>query len=218
MVIIPEIKVNEILRTILKIVEVDFHESLDEKDSILYKIFGDNRVEKFGFFSQAKDIFLRDESHPRKIETRLLFDAQRASLPTIHTTMPSESPGADGIGIDEGYNENIVDKDSKQLTKVYNRSFETRYHLMITSDNSLEVILIYHLMKNMLISIFDHIEFEGIRNMKLSGMDLQINSDMVPSNIFVRGVEISFFYESQVPSFQRETLLKKIQLNYQVSQ
>lgn len=218
MVIIPEIKVNEILKTILKVVEIDFHEHLDEKDSILYKIFGDNRVEKFGFFSQAKDIFLRDESHPRKIETRLLFDAQRASLPTIHTTMPSESPGADGIGLDEGYSQNDIDKNSNHLTKIYSRAFETKYNLMITSDNSLEVILIYHLLKSMFISIFDHIEFSGIRNMKFSGADLQVNSDLVPLNIFVRGLEISFFYEIQVPNFQRETLIKKIQNSYQFSQ
>lgn len=215
MILIPEIKVNEILRTILKIVQIDFQESLDEKESILYKIFGDNRIEKFTFFDQAKDIFLRDNSHPRKIETRLLFDAQRASLPTIHTTMPSESPGPDGIGVDEGYEKQIVNNKTKYVQKTYTRSFETKYHLMITSDNSLEVILIYHFLKNMLISVFDHIEFSGIRNLKISGMDLQINSDMVPTHIFVRGVEISFFYESDSPNFQKEFLLEKFKLNYQ---
>lgn len=218
MLLIPEVKINEVLRTILKVVEVDYRDHLDEKHSILYKIFGDSRVEKFGFFDQAKEIFLRDNSHPRKIETRMLFDAARAGLPTVHTTMPMESPGGDGIGVDQGYNADDLDEKNKEVTPVYNRAFETRYHLMITSDNSLEVILMYHLLKNMLISVFNHMEFNGIRNMKISGMDLQINSDMVPPNVFVRGIELSFFYETQVPAFQREALIKKIEYNWQLIQ
>jgi len=169
MIIIPEIKIAELIETCLKVIEVDFESHLVENDSLLYKIFGsENQRGKYNFYIQAKEIFLRKNNNPRKIEVRMLFDAQRATLPTIHITMPQESNGADGIGADEGYQENIVNTDKKTFTKTYTRMFDVQYNCIITSDNTYEVLCIYHLLKSLMISIFDHIELSGIRNPKLS--------------------------------------------------
>jgi len=206
MIIIPEILVAEVVETVLKVIEVDFSKHVEEKDTLLYYILGSNEYKKYNFFEQAKDIFLREYDHPRKIAVRMLFDAQRASLPTIHITMPQESNDSDGIGVDEGYSENTFNTDGTTFHKTYTRAFGVQYNIIITSDNSLEVLLIYHLLKAMLISIFDHMELSGIRNPKLSGQDLQMNSDIVPVNVFVRGVGINFMYEEDIPAIQEENL------------
>lgn len=213
-IIIPEIKILEIIETSLKVIETNYNETLDKEKTLLYRIFGLNQTGKYNFYEQAKDIFLRDNNHPRKIETRMMFDAQRANLPTIHISMPSESNGEDGIGVDEGYQESIVDNENKTITKTYTRVFDAQYNAIITSDNSLEVLCIYHLLKSTLIGIFDNIEFQGIRNPKLSGQDLQINSDIVPPHIFTRGIGIHCFYEQTVPSLQKEDFIKGFKVLY----
>jgi hypothetical protein len=215
---IPEIIIANLVETVLKVIETDFNDHVEEKDTLLYYILGDNQYKKFYFFEQAKDIFLREYNHPRKIEVRMLFDAQRASLPTIHITMPQENNDSDGIGVDEGYEDNILNTDKTTFHKTYTRAFGVQYNIIITSDNSLEVLLIYHLLKAMLISIFDHMELSGIRNPKLSGQDLQMNSDIVPVNVFVRGVGINFMYEESIPAFQEEQIIKSFTASYTINE
>lgn len=216
-IIIPEIKIIEIIETALKVVEVDFTSKLDEKETLLYQIYGNNQRGKYNFYEQAKDIFLRGNEHPRKIETRMMFDAQRAHLPTIHISMPSESNGSDGIGIDEGYQEYYINNTNKTFNRTYTRMFDAQYNAIITSDNSFEVLCIYHLLKSLLIGIFDTIEFTGIRNPKLSGQDLQINSDIVPPHIFIRGVGLNCSYEQTVPSIQEESFVNTFRLLYNIT-
>jgi hypothetical protein len=216
-IIIPEITLFKILETIIKFIEIDFNNTTDENKTMLFKIFGDNQVGKFNFYEQAKDIFLRDNAHPRQIAVRMMFDAQRANLPTIHISLPSESPGADGIGVDEGYQENDVDTENRTVNKTYTRMFDTQYNCIISSDNSTEVLLIYHLLKSMLIGIFDTMEFSGLRNPKLSGQDLQINSDIVPPHIFTRGVGISCSYEQTVSNVQQEKFIETFKLIHSIS-
>jgi hypothetical protein len=94
--------------------------------------------------------------------------------------------------------------------------FDVAYNIVITSDNSLEVICIYTLLKSTLIGIFDHIELSGIRNPKLSGQDLQLNSDIVPPHIFVRGVGLNFSYELTVPSIKEEKFINCFNLLYKI--
>lgn len=217
MIVIPEIKILEIIEVALKTAELDFRAQTDETKSLLYRIFGTNQVGKFNFFEEAKDLFLRGDDHPRKIETRMMFDAQRASLPTIHISMPSDSPGADGIGVDQGYQEDIVDEsdpDNKYVIPVYTRMFDAQYNAIITSDNTLEVLLTYHLLRSMLIAIFDQIEFAGIRNPKLSGQDLQIQGDLIPPTVFARGIGISCSYETTVPSINKNYFLENFVVTY----
>lgn len=212
MILIPEVKILEIIDIAIKTVEIDYYSTIDTKSTLLYKIFGGNKIGKFDFFEQAKDIFLRSVDHPRKIATRMLFDTSRAGLPTIHVTMPAENASSDGIGIDEGYVDSELDTVHKKVITTYTRGFDTTYNCIITSDNATEVLCIYHLLKSMLISIFDTIEFSGIRNVKLSGQDLQINSELVPINLYSRGIGISCLYEQSVPKVQKDDLIKSVEV------
>lgn len=210
---IPEVEIKKIIDSILLLIEQDYNaNSSNEQKSILYKLFGTNKVERYEFFNEAKNIFLRNNSHPRKIESRLMFDAQRASLPTIHISMPSEQNGENGIGVDEGYVSPTLDLTTNKYEIIYTRAYQTTYNCIITSDNSLEVLTIYHLVKAMLISIIDSIELNGIRNIQLSGQDLQIQTDMIPGHIFSRGIGINCFYEQEIPKYQKENIVNNFRL------
>jgi len=208
MLVIPEIQLLEIIDKLLNAVQADF-KNKTEKQTILSRLFEGRKVQKFDFFKQAQDLFIdRGVDHPRRIKTRIFFDASVAATPTIHITLPSEETGDDGLGVDAGFQPNISEKG--QVTQVFNRRFDTLYHIVITSANTFEVILIYHLLKAMLITTFVQLEFAGLSNPKLSGQDLQIYQELAPPNIFIRGLGLRVSYDAEIPSLFSEDEIKEI--------
>jgi len=214
MIQIPEATLFNLLKEMISFLKRDFEEKTNKSDSLLHNMLFGIKIGEFDYLEQAKDIFLREQDHPRGLDVRIFFDRERASVPTIHITLPSEESGAaDGIGVDEGYNDPIVNETEKIITPVYNRSFNTTYNLIITSDNQMEVLIIYHVFRNLIISMFDTFEISGLRNPKLGGHDLQLNDQLVPAHIFIRAISLSFFYDVAVPRFFAEKLIKSINEN-----
>lgn len=214
-VIIPEVTVFNILESCFDVVRLDYHQHVDERNTLLYSFFGSlpKFRGKLDWFTQAKDLFLRDEKHPRKIETEMFFNSERVRVPTVHITLPSERAAEDGIGFDQGYQPPVYDELNFTYKHTVTRMFEAQYQLLITSDNTLEVQMIYALLRNMLMSIFEHVELEGLRNPKLGGMDLQIDSTLVPEHVYTRALTISTSYEITVPV----ALAQKIAFGFQVT-
>lgn len=205
----PEIELKRVLEGILVTIKENYENNTDKTKTLLYQLYNNQSIGKFNYYTQAVELFTRGDENIRKIGTRLFFDAARASLPTIHLTLPSEQKGpADGLGIDEGYIEKEVDGDN--VTTLLTRTFDTQYRLVITSDNTLEVLLIYHTLRAMLISTLTSLELVGFRNVKLGGMDIQLNSDLVPPGVFLRALTVSSYYEVSVPKLQDDVLINLI--------
>jgi hypothetical protein len=95
-------------------------------------------------------------------------------------------------------------EDSTSLTPSYERRFDTTFQIICTSDNHSEVLIMYHAIRAGLISIFDTISLSGLENAKISGQELKIKSDLVPENIFMRGIGIASSYEVKVPRLWSE--------------
>ena len=209
---IPEIKIYEIVAGCFQAVKEDFHQQTNEKDTILWQYFGDLPVfeGKFDWWNNAKDLFLREYDHPRRIETEMYFNGERAKMPTVHITLPQESSQGNGIGVDTGYQPEVWNDATLEYNFTNTRMFDTQYHAIITSDNTLEVQLIYHFLRAMLITLFKEVDLSGIRNPKLSGQDLQINTELVPEHIFMRGLGINFQYEVTVPQLKNHKLITSI--------
>lgn len=209
---IPEILLFNIIQSCFDAIKDDWNRHLDEKDTLLYAYFGNLPVhgKKWNWFEQAKDLFLREEDHPRKIEVEMFFNSERARAPTVHLTLPSEQSSGDGIGVDIGYQEDRWDDSNLTYQQTSTRMFESQYHILISSDNTLEVQLIYNFLRGMIISIFTQVELAGLRNPKLSGQDLRLESHLVPEHIFVRGLGIRTEYEVSVPEYFSKDMVKNI--------
>ena len=199
LVIIPEIILLNTINNLLKLISENYNNQVDETTSLLYFIFGDLSLQRYGMFTQAKSVFITTKDNPRNLEVNIFFNTNRAHIPTIHIVMNDESPGEDGLGIDEGYNSQVNIDDEKYF-RTYTRRFDTTYSLVITSDNSNEVLLIYHVLRNFLIQSIEHFSLSGLENPKISGSDIDINTELVPKNIFSRAMPISFSYEAQALS------------------
>lgn len=199
-VINPQLVLFNTIRSILKTIRSDWAFYSDKSRTILYKILHDQQAGNFDFYKEGQEIFLKKSDDPRILDVRMFFDIQRASIPTIHINMPGEVSGDNGLGVDAGFNDPEFNEEDGTFTEVNNRRFNATYNIIITSDNSMEVLLIYTVIRTVMIGIFDHVSLSGLENPKLGGFDLQINSDLVPLGIFMRSLKLDCSYE--IPSAQ----------------
>lgn len=198
---IPDIKLHEILKSCLVALRQDYSAAPTPQDSILYYLLQDTKQSdtgKYKWFNEAVEIFItRDENHDKYLDTRLFFDRDRAAIPTIHIMLSGESKGKDGMGFDVGFNPETVVGENVQL--VMNRQFDINANIVITSDNTFETIIIYHVMKSMLISLSTYVQLMGFINPVLGGRDININQDIVPNGVYARSLNFSAGYELGVP-------------------
>ena len=198
MISIPEIILLNAFKKTLKLIRDDYNSTLSFNDttkSILYRLLNGNDVQRYKLFEQAVAVLITKEDSPRHLDINLFFNAKRATIPTLHITLPSESQKDNALGISEGFQEPVFDEIEKTYITAFNRRFTARYNIIITTDNSNEIILLYHFFRSILISLIPHLNLSGLENIKQSGGDIQINSELVPINIFSRSLNIEFDYD-----------------------
>lgn len=200
MIFVPEIVLYKLLNSILSLIKRDYKEAVKKEDSYLYRILSGNFIDKFDYYEQAKELFLREVSHPRVIEIRQFFDISRATLPTIHLSLPGENTEFASIGMDQGFEDNIVTLD-RRIYPTVNNPFATQYNIISTSENPMEVLLIYNVLKASMTSLMDSINLLGFKNVKIGGQDLQINSEIIPQHVYLRALTFSAYYEFTTPKF-----------------
>ena len=197
--IIPETIFLNTLKAILKLVRTDFANQVNESDTILYKIMHDSgALERYDMYVQTKKIIITKVDDPRAFDVNMFFNMNRVSVPTLHITVPSENTGQDGIGLDEGFQDSVFNDEDQTYHKVYTRRFDTTYSFVITSDNSNEVIALYHFVRALDIALINHFNLSGLEKIRISGGDVNINQALVPQNIFIRNIAINFSYEVSV--------------------
>jgi len=224
--LIPEIILYHNIKSILDFVKNDYNGNTDKTKTILYKLC---RVDDYGlelkfynfdYYEQAVKLLVTNQgvTNSRKIEISVGYNLNRKGLPSIHILLPSETSGEIGLGMGEGYaSQDVVP--TKEVggetipgtTRTYYTNVsKSTYSILITSDNSSEVVLLYHLLKNLLFACFPAFELRGIRDPKFGGQDLQFSNELVPPEIFHRNLSIDFFYESVVPSFDVNQLISNV--------
>jgi hypothetical protein len=220
---IPEFILFDILNKALDYLRTDYENQADKNDSFLMKVLEGNYIERYDLQTQAVQVFIdNDPSNQRYLETNLMFNMEREGMPTIHLTLPSEQTqtGGNGIGIDQGYADDlIVDtvynvdgsvQTNGSFTPVFTRRYQSTYNIVITSDNPNEVILIYHTLRALLISLIPSINLAGLENLAFGGQDVQLNSSLAPKNIFIRAITVTLQYETSSPSIFPQPMFHNI--------
>lgn len=179
-------------------------------ESFLYRCFDDDDVtEGVDYRKLAVEIFTREKTDNRKVETRLLFDSDRASLPTIHVREPAKGKGKqDGIGnVDEDFFQNFdgVEAETRR------RSFDSQYELMITSMNRHEVIIIEEVMLASLIGAQDSLMLqEPFYNITFAVKELMANNELIPNPLFIKAISMNVSFDKKYPDISDNTILTKI--------
>jgi len=154
MIVIPEVIIKRMLDSGILFFKNDWVDAIDKSKSYLFMLFSTLSLGDFNFYDQLVDLLTRDETDPRHLEVNYFYNSERQQFPTIHITLPNENPSADnGLGQDEGYRSPIIASLDYDEIPVYNRSFASTYNIVITSENSLEVVGLYHLVRSFLVVI-----------------------------------------------------------------
>jgi hypothetical protein len=211
--LIPEVILRKIIEGFFLHIRTDYAANIaDPTKSLLYRYFSGVTDMKKDYLLDAVDLFTREPDHARFIQTRMFFDASRGVVPTVHITMPSDQVGQNSIGVGENGQEEYVTVDGSDVMVDYERRFDTQYHVVCTSDNHSEVLMMYYLLRGGLISAIDTLSLAGLENVKISGQELKINPDLVPNHIFMRAIGLSFSYEEQVPRWWSTALVTELSI------
>lgn len=211
MVILPEILLKKRIEYLLEYIKTDtLSIAVSESDKFLYRLFNGSVIGNYDYYEQATALFTKTDDDPRKIETRMFFDRTRAHCPTIHITLPSNHPYGDGISTDNNYVAPQFNDIAGTYSTTNTRSFVNKYNLIITSDNTFEVLLMFYCLQSLMIADMQNLELNGFRNIKFSAQDLIINDAMMPTNIFMRSLIMDFFFEINIPSLNINTTINDI--------
>jgi len=214
--LIPEVILNYTVKTAIEIINLDWESNTDKTKTILYDLLGkdDNgfklQLNKFNYFEQGQSIFLKSKGESRRLQVTLGYNIERVGLPTIHILLPQENEKEKGLGMGEGYQDYEIDEIEGTYKRNFTNVYDSTYSLMITSDNSSEVSLIYHVLKSVLFCSFEHLEHMGIRDPKFGGQDLQFANDLVPTTVFHKNLTIQMFYETTVNELLSQKLARSL--------
>lgn len=212
-ILLPEIVIYNTLETIVKLLRDDLKENAtNDKETILYKILGVDEEGKpikmnlYNYFVQAKKMILT----PQNLSVNFGYNQEVAKIISMHILLPSEQ-GTSTIGEDEGYIEDDIMQDGKKVATqpTFTQMYECTYQIMITSNNSSEVNVVYNIMKSMLLMLVPHLELMGIRIPSLSGNDIMMQDDLTPVPLFHKVINLSFKYEHTVPQLVKNEVAKK---------
>ena len=213
-ILLPEFVIQRTLVTIVKMLRDDLEENKgDETKSLLYKILGLDeqgqalKLNLYDVFKQAKKIVQTKQN----LSVNFGYNQEVANIISMHILLPSEQ-GSMTIGADEGYLEDdVFDDDGNKIgvQQYYTQTCESTYQIMITSNNSAEVNVVYNILKSMLLMLVPHLELMGLRLPTLSGNDIVMQDDLVPVPIFHKVLNLSFKYEHNVPKLTQERIAKQ---------
>lgn len=213
-ILLPEIVIYNTLQSIVKLLRDDLTEHADDdKETVLYKILGVDEEGKpikmnlYNYFIQAKKMIL----NPKNLSVNFGYNQEVAKIISMHILLPSEQ-GESTIGEDEGYmSEDILDKEGNKIgeQQCFTQIYDCTYQIMITSNNSSEVNVVYNILKSMLLMLVPHLGLMGIHIPKLSGNDIVMQDDLTPVPLFHKVINLSFKYEHTVPQLVKKEVAKK---------
>lgn len=210
-ILIPEVRIYDTINTVLDIVREDYNKNINNpKESILYSIFGEYEGEplkftNFIFFEQAITCIIKNE-----ISVNIGYNMQVEGRCSIHILLPSEQGEPLGIGANEGYIPN--NEEENGYKEVYTQNMRCTYNLLISSENSLEVLIIYNLLKASLLALNAHLSLSGLMLPKISGQELNMQTDLIPAHVYHRSIMLEFIYELSVSDFFKKQLIKKFKI------
>lgn len=215
---IPEYILFEGLAAGLKYLKSDYDAQSIKTNSLLYLYLKNVGIQRYQFFEQAKKVFFAKDEDPRKLVFDLIYNRSKDGAPSIYITMPAEQSAQNTLGFGET-GDDVVYTDFNNFGEdgyfrpQFTRRFQSTYSFVITSDNENEVVLIYHVVRALLISLNTHFALAGLQNIKLGGADLKNYNKELPNNLCARTVNLSCEYETKAADFSKYPMINNLVFN-----
>lgn len=223
------LRLKKIVDSLLDFVKADYEYNLNNiiddginpehntvGESFLFRcIDSDDEIEGISYQQLAVEIFTRDDLENRKVETRLMFDPDRAVLPTIHLREPAKGKGhTDGIGYIGDF---IYENEDGSFQEARKRSFASQYEFLITSANRHEVIIMEEVLLGLFIGAQDTLAlYHPFYSFQFSVKELMANNELVPRPLFIKSISVNTSFEKAYPDLSKNLMLGKILFNHQI--
>lgn len=203
MIKIPELELVGIITRGMSALREDYEEKQDKSKSLIAKLYEGVIFEKYNLYEEAIALFITNMKNTqgtsnRKISVKSYFDRNIRKVPAIHCAAPSEEEVMMAIGSGFGETNYLEGED---IVENRRKSYQSRHVIFFTSDNHIEVQLMYFTIKFLLVSIFDEYSLTTFQNPKITGNELRVDTVKAPEHFFVRGLTIDSFTEMNVPNF-----------------
>jgi len=183
------VKLKQLVDGLLGWVRQDIKDNIATPEkSWLYLTFSDVALDNMNFYQQLYElIYTRKVDDSRRLLSRLMFDRDRANLPTIHVNYPTEEgrSGDNTLGMNHK-----VELINEMFVNYYGRSYTGQYELIITGSSSIEVVILYEFMDALLMAASDTLA-NNFDKFEFSGKQLMTNPEIIPHLIFFRSITIS---------------------------
>lgn len=216
LITVPEFILHRTLLNTLKFLRTDYDAQSDKSKSYIMKLVAELGFEKYEYTKQVVAVFLSTNEDPRHLSIDLAFNMQKENPPSIHIVMPSETPGQNSLSSGEGGQDNHVNYSDTEVPvaetyqSVFSRRYNTTYDIVILSDNSNEIVMIYHILKSLLVALSAHLTLSGLENLTFAGQDLQPYAELMPKNLFMRAIRLGLQYESSALDFSSHPVIQSI--------
>lgn len=187
--IIPEVILMSSIKNGLAAVKANFLNNA-ATDSWLFKSLNGIQVGSYDFYEQAKQLIINPNNDPRNLLVDLHYDMAQRPVPAVVIANKSETPSSAGqwLSIGQGY---ILPEDmdaTGAIPAIYTRRKNATTSLVILSDNANEVLMLYHLLTGVLLSLQVDLNLKGIESISFGG-------------------EESPYYTAQLPLFNKALVL-----------
>jgi hypothetical protein len=204
MIIIPELELVKWVTLGLDGLMKDYDNASDKDDSIIAKLYKGLVYEKVNFYEQAVVLFVTNRKNTqntsnRKITVKSYYDRTIRNTPAIHISAPTENETQMAIGA--GADEYVEFNDNDTINSHRRKTYDSKNAIFFTSDNHLEVQIMYYTVRCMLQSIFDTYSMTTHQNPKMMGNELRMDDTNGTPPIFIRALFIDSFSEMNVPNF-----------------
>jgi len=220
-ILLPEVVLFKLVKGLLQVAKDDYNNAANKDDSLLAYMFKGQTLNTFDFYQSAINMLTKPNTERRVLDVTVGYNQSRAEMPTIHIILPSEQLPTAPIGSNSGYEDDILTYDpsdtghTNPLTHILVYTYDSfcTYNLLITSDNVLEVIVIYNTLKYLMISASFTLAASGFINAKFGGSDLSFDESLLPNNAFHRNFNFTFQFENSIRDIQQFTIGKTFTLD-----
>lgn len=188
-------RIRQLVQSLLDFVQKDC-DSLPESQTFLYQMFWGLKDGSFDFYNQARELFLRRNTNPRKITVLMEYPKDKAHFPCIVVREPRKSPKMTPLG-------GVGDQEVFGVAQYQRESFTTvtssNVDLMCISDNFLESVLLGEALYALFEGARNTFEQEFV-NFDFSMGEIIVENQLFPTPIVIKNINITVDEECRFAS------------------
>ncbi|MBS0031602.1 hypothetical protein ACTJJ0_30860 [Chitinophaga sp. 22321] len=191
--IIPEVVILDSLTKGLAYIRDNFHANA-EADTYLFKLLNGMQIGSYNFYEQAKLLFVNNEDNPRRLALDFEFKFGEIKAPSIVVPATTEMPTAGGewLSMGQGF---LYPQDfgmQGPLPTIYTRRKKAMVTLGILTDDGNELLMLYHLLSGVLLSMQLHLSLKGLEQLTVGAEESKYFKEK--SSLLNKALLLSFEY------------------------